>query len=209
MNNLDHLNWRYATKKFDPSKKISGKELQEILEVLRLAPSSFGLQPWKFLIITNSELRKKLQPHSWNQPQVVQASHLVVLCSLETVDEVHVKTFIRHSAAERGVTEESLAGYERMILDFLKKMTPEKIHQWMDNQIYLALGILLAECAHRRIDTCPMEGFDAAKYDELLGLKSQGLRTVVLCPIGYRAADDTYAGLKKIRFKAEEIIRHL
>lgn len=209
MNNLDHLNWRYATKKFDPSRKISDAELKEILEVLRLAPSSFGLQPWQFLVVNDPELRQKLRPHTWNQPQVVEASHLIVLCSLETVDEAHIKNFICHTAECQGVAEDSLSGYQRVITNFLKKMSPQEIKKWMDNQIYLALGMLLAECAHRRIDTCPMEGFEPEKYDEILGLREKGLRTVVLCPIGYRSADDKYASLKKVRYDAEKIIRTL
>lgn len=203
---VNHLEWRYATKKFDPAKKISEKELQEILESLRLAPSSFGLQPWKFLVIEDPKIRQALVEHSWNQSQVAEASHLIVLCGLKTLDAAYVKKYIHDTVQTRGVTEESLAGYEQMMLGFVKKLSPEQLKSWTKNQVYLALGFLMSECARRKIDTCPMEGFDSEAYDQILNLKALDLHSVVLCPIGHRAADDKHAALKKVRFSAEHVI---
>lgn len=203
---LDHYQWRYAVKKFDPSKKIPEKDLNHLLESLRLAPSSFGLQPWKFLVVTDAKLRQELRPHAWNQSQTEEASHLIVLCGLARMDESYVQKHIRFLAAERQVPEESFKGLTKVILDFIQKQTPAEHAAWIDRQVYIALGFLMAECAHLRIDSCPMEGFNAQRFDEILGLHSQNLRTVVLCPIGYRAEDDKYAAQKKIRFPASDVI---
>lgn len=207
--NSEHLHWRYATKKFDPSKVIPQPVLESLLESLRLSPSSFGLQPWKFLIIRDLELRKKIQPLAWNQPQITESSHVIALCKLKDMDEMYVKKFIKQTAEKRGVSTDSLAGYEQMMLGFLKNLSPGAKTDWMGRQIYLALGMLLAECAFRRIDACPMEGFDSKKFDALLGLEQQGLESIVLCPVGHRAADDKSAGLEKIRFSSSEIFTHL
>lgn len=201
----DHLQWRYAVKKFDPARKISPSQLEEILEILRLSPSSFGLQPWKFIVIEDLKLRKKIQPLAWNQTQVADCSHLIVLCALKHMDAAYVKQFIRLTAKTRGVEESSLAGYEKVILGFIQKLSPEAQQNWMKNQVYLALGMLLSECAQRKIDTCPMEGFEPEKVDALLGLDAQNLNAVVMCPIGYRASDDKQADLKKVRFERDAV----
>lgn len=205
----EHLHWRYATKKFDSSRVIPQPLLESLLESLRLSPSSFGLQPWKFLIIRDLELRKKIQAIAWNQPQVTESSHVIALCKLKDMDEMYVKKFIKQTAEKRGVPLESLSGYEQMMLGFLKNLSPGAKTDWMGRQIYLALGMLLAECAFRRIDACPMEGFDSKKFDSLLELEKMGLESIVLCPVGYRAQDDKHAGLEKIRFSSGEIFTHL
>ena len=199
------LNWRYATKKFDVSKKISKQDFAELLEVLRFSPSSFGLQPWKFVVVHDPELRKRLRQHAWDQPQITDADTLIVFCALKSMDESYVKRFVESMARVRGVSKESLAGYEGMMIGALKSKSKEQVSEWMKNQVYLALGFFLGECAQRRIDACPMEGFDARKFDEILELPQQGLQSVVLCPVGYRASDDQYAHLKKVRFEQEEI----
>ncbi len=200
------LNWRYATKKFDPAKTISEKNLKELLDALRLSPSSFGLQPWKFLVIKDKALRQELRKYAWDQPQITDASHLIVLCVKTAMDAEYIKDFIRRTANSRGTPIEALAGYQDMMLGFLKSMKPEDAANWMKHQVYIALGVLLAECAHRQIDACPMEGFDPQKFDEVLKLKEQGLHATVLCTVGYRAADDHYAKLAKIRFAESEVV---
>lgn len=207
--NTEHLHWRYATKKFDSTKVIPQTVLESLLESLRLAPSSFGLQPWKFLVIRDLELRKKIQNIAWNQPQVMECSHLIALCTLTDMDESYVKNFIKQTAQTRNVLADSLAGYEQMMLGFLKNLTPGAKTEWMGRQIYLALGMLLAECAFRRIDACPMEGFDSKKFDAILGLEKQGLHSVVLCPVGYRAENDKNAVLKKVRLSPNEVFVYL
>lgn len=200
-----HLNWRYATKKFDPARKISIEHFSYLLEVLRLSPSSFGLQPWKFIIVKEPVLRKELRLHAWNQPQVTDADTLIVFCALKTMDEKYVKNFVDRMVQVRGVSRESLLGYEQMMMGSIKGRNPESIFQWMKNQVYIALGFFLNECAHLKIDACPMEGFDAKKFDEILGLTQQGLESVVLCAVGYRAPGDHYADLKKVRFDKNEV----
>ncbi len=205
MNTNEHLEWRYATKKFDPTKKIPAKEVAELLETLRLSPSSFGLQPWKFVVVANEKLRAELKPHAWNQAQVTDASHLLVLCSLKKMDEAYIKQFVTHLAEVRAIPRQSLEQYEQIMLGFLNGKTEDQISHWMQNQVYIALGVLLVECARRKIDACPMEGFDSKKFDEVLGLDKKGITSVVLCPIGYRAADDHNAAMKKVRFDKKDL----
>lgn len=200
------LLWRYATKKFDPSKKIPQHQLSEVLESLRLAPSSFGLQPWKFIVVKNEALRKELKTHSWNQSQIVDASELVVLCALKNLDETYIKNYVRNIASERGVAVETLKSYEEMMIGFIKSRSPEQLSEWMKRQVYIALGFLMYSATALHIDSCPMEGFDGKKYDEVLKLDEQGLESVVLCTLGYRAQDDHYAEQKKVRFSAGEVL---
>lgn len=201
----EYLNWRYATKKFNPARKIPEQEFCELLESLRLAPSSYGLQPWKFIVVRDEDLRKTLRSHAWDQPQVTDASHCIVLCALKTMDAHYVRNFTARIAKTRGVARESLSGHEQMMLGSLKAMSAQALSDWMKRQVYLALGMLLAQCACKKIDSCPMEGFDAKKFDEVLGLEKLDLESVVLCPVGYRAKDDQYAALKKVRFAKDEV----
>ena len=199
------LSWRYATKKFDLAKKITAIQLDQLLEVLRFSPSSFGLQPWKFIVIQNPELRKKLRAHAWDQAQITDSDTLIVFCVLKSMDEEYVKHYVDRIAQVRSVTKESILGYEQTMVDSLKGMSPETISQWMKKQVYIALGFFLNECAHHKIDACPMEGFDPQKFDEVLELSKEGLESVVLCAIGYRADDDHYAELQKVRFNENEV----
>jgi nitroreductase len=202
----DDLNWRYATKKFDASKRISKQEFAELLEVLRLSPSSYGLQPWKFIIVHDPVLRNKLRIHARNQSQITDADTLIVFCALKSMDEEYVKHYIDRIAQVRGVTRESMLGYQQTMEDSLKGKSHDAISYWMKKQVYISLGFFLNECAHRKIDACPMEGFDPQKFDEVLELSKEGLESVVLCAIGYRAVDDHYSELKKVRFNENEVI---
>lgn len=203
---LNDLQWRYATKQFDPTQKVSENNFQELLEALRLSASSFGLQPWKFIVVTDAKLRKELQQHAWNQPQIVDASHLLVLCARTDVDETYIKKYVETLAVHRKVSGDSLKGYQDMMLGFIAHKDRAALIGWAKLQVYLALGSLLTVCAHKRIDTCPMEGFDATAFDKILGLEKMHLTTAVLCPIGYRSADDTYALAAKVRFGIDEIV---
>lgn len=200
----DALTWRYATKAFDLSKKIPDADLQELLEVLRLSPSSYGLQPWKFLVVTDSAVREKLKPASWNQPQITDASHLIVLCAKTDMDASYVDRYVEAIAKQRGMTVEDLKGYRDMMAGSVSRQTPEGLTTWNQKQVYIALGMLMMAAAQMKIDTCPMEGFDAKQYDEILGLK--GWTATVLCPVGYRAASDDYAGKAKVRFGKDEVV---
>lgn len=197
---IDALRWRYATKKFDPTKKLSDAQLSELLESLRLSASSFGLQPWKFLVIRSPAVRSALRPVCWNQSQVTDASHLLGLCAKTTITPADVRLHIRNLAETQGVPVESFQGYEERILKYLKAMSAEKVSQWMRSQVYIALGFLLSACASMHVDSCPMEGMDKAAVNDILGLRKMELEIVALCPVGYRAADDTFANQAKTRF---------
>jgi len=201
----DDLNWRYATKKFDPLKKISKQKFAELLEVLRLSPSSYGLQPWKFVVVHDPVLRSKLRPYARSQPQITDADTLIVFCVLKSMDEEYVKHYVDRIAQVRGVTKESILGYQQTMVDSLNGKSHDAISYWMKKQVYIALGFFLNECAHHKIDACPMEGFDPQKFDEVLELSKEGLESVVLCAIGYRADDDHYAELQKVRFNENEV----
>ncbi len=202
----DHLRWRYATKKFDATKKLTKAQVDELLESLRLTPSSFGLQPFKFLLIENSALRKKIREHAWNQTQVTDASHLIAICSYKIIDQAFVDRNLDLISKIRGVLVESLKGYRDRIGGYLLKSTPEKASEWAREQGYIALGCVLSACAAMEIDSCPIGGFDAALVDQDLDLAKDNLTIVALVPVGFRAADDAFASMKKVRFPTEEII---
>lgn len=203
---INSLNWRYATKHFDTSKKISEEDFNELLEVLRLAPSSFGLQPWKFIVVENQELRKKIQEKAWNQPQVVEASHLIVLCSKTDLSEEYIKEFIKETVEARNIQSDSIKGYEDMIINFGKSLDKNQTIEWCKKQTYIALGMLLEAAALKKIDASPMEGFDSKEVDEVLNLKEQGFTTAVLCALGYRSEEDKTQSYAKVRFKSSKII---
>ena len=204
---LQQLNWRYATKQFDPARKISAADWTALEEALILSPSSFGLQPWKFVIVTDPALREKLVPVSWGQRQVADASHLVVFALKKNFSEADVAAFVQHTSAVRGIPADALAGYKDMMIGSLFKGRDAAARKvWAINQIYIALGNFLTSTAMLGIDSCPMEGIDPAKYDELLGLDALGLATVVVGVAGYRAAGDKYAALKKVRFEKKDVI---
>lgn len=203
---VDSLNWRYATKSFDSTRKVPSDILNKLLEATRLSASSFGLQPWKFFVIENIEIRQKLKPASWNQAQIVECSHLIVIAHKTSIDETYVSNYIADIAATRGVSAESLNPYREMILGFITSMQKDKIQEWMTKQSYIALGTLLTACAIARIDACPMEGFERSAYDEILGLTNEGYSASVLCPIGYRSSEDKYSAAKKVRFSKDKII---
>jgi len=203
------LTWRYATKRFDPTKTIPAETWHALEQSLRLAPSSFGLQPWHFVVVTNPALRQELQAHSWNQPQLVEASHIVVITSLKTVDEKDIDTFINLVATTRNQTAADLASYRGMIAGFVKHLNETKtVESWTARQAYLALGFLLSSAAMLGIDTCPLEGIDPNQYNKLLNLDITPYSTRVACALGYRAANDGYANAKKVRFAHEQVISY-
>ncbi|HEY3400835.1 MAG TPA: NAD(P)H-dependent oxidoreductase [Geothrix sp.] len=206
---LQQLTWRYATKKFDASKKISAADWAVIEEALVLTPSSYGLQPWKFIVVTDPALKAKLRPASWNQSQVEDCSHLVVLTAKQDITEADVDHFIERIAEVRGATVESLAGYKGFMMgDLVNGPRHAVIHEWAARQTYIALGNLMTAAALIGVDACPFEGIEPAKYDEILGLKGTGYATISACPLGYRAADDKYASAPKVRFEASEVVEH-
>jgi len=206
MNTLQSLQWRYATKQFDPMRKLSAEQLQQLIDALILTPSSFGLQPWKFVIIEDQSLKEELMGHSWGQPQIAACSHLIVLCRRDGMDEVYVDAYLAAMAKLRGMDDASIAAFKEIIMGFIGAKTPEQVNEWMSRQLYIALGNLMTTAATLEIDACPVEGFTPAEYDRVLGLEKEGLRSVLVCPIGYRSTDDKYADGKKIRFTEQELI---
>lgn len=203
---LEQLQWRYATKQFDPEKKLSDDQVSLLRETLRLAPSSFGLQPWRFIFVSDPEVRAKLREKAWNQSQATDASHFVVLCRPTTIGEDKVDQFLESVAKARGVGLDTLEGYGSVVKGFMKKFTDNDKANWMEKQIYLALGSLLTVCAMAKIDACPMEGFEHDEVDSILDLPKQGLASVVLCALGFRQDSDKYAGLAKVRYAARDVI---
>lgn len=209
-NLLELQEWRYAVKKFDASRKIDNSTWDALEQTLVLTPSSFGLQPWKFLVITSQAVKEQLKPASWNQSQVTDCSHHVVFCAKANVTEADVDLFIKRVAEVRGSEVQSLKGYRDVIAGFAAKAAKEGwLRQWTAKQVYIALGNLMTSAAALGVDTCPMEGFEPAKYDEILGLPAEGLNAVVGCCVGYRSADDRYATAKKVRFPIEELIKRI
>jgi nitroreductase len=206
---LRQLTWRYATKKFDPARKVSVADWAVLEQALIPTASSYGLQPWKFIVVTDPALKAKLRPASWNQAQVEDCSHLVVFTAKQDITEADLDRFIVRTAEVRGATLESLAGYKGYMLgDLVKGPRHAIIHEWAARQTYIAMGNLLTSAALLGIDTCPFEGIEPAKYDEILGLTGTGYATVAACPVGYRAADDKYASAPKVRFEAKDVIDH-
>jgi nitroreductase len=207
---LQQLHWRYATKKFDTTKKIPQEIWQSLEQSLVLSPSSFGVQPWKFIVVTDPQIRQQLVEHTWGQTQVIDASHLVVLAIKKDVNADDVDRYLRSMSEIRQVPIEGLQGLGDTIKGYLSNPPyPIDLNVWSARQVYIALGQFMTSAAMLGIDTCPMEGFNPAKYDEVLGLTKQGYSAVVLCPAGYRAEDDKYAAMPKVRYSTSDVVQYI
>lgn len=207
---LSQLNWRYATKQFDPARRISAEDWAALEEALVLSPSSGGLQPWKFIVVDDPAIRGQLVPASYGQTQVKDASRLLVFAARTNFGEVDVDAHLERTAKLRGIPVESLAGFRAMLVGgIVNAMEPPVRQQWAARQAFLALGNLLTSAALLGIDACPMEGFAPPQYDAILGLEAMGLTSVAVCALGYRSPQDGYAGLAKVRFPKEEMILHI
>lgn len=206
---VEQMNWRYAVKKFDPTRKLSDADWNVLKELLILTPSSYGLQPWKFLIIQNPELRKKLRVVSWNQSQVEDCSHFIVFAGKDKIDEDYIKKYMSHIAQIRGITVESLKGFHDSIMkDAVNGPRAPISKEWSARQGYIALGNLMTVAAMMKIDTCPLEGLDAQEYDKILELKGSGYSTLCACAVGYRSPEDKTSSAKKVRFHHDEVIQY-
>lgn len=204
---LDALQWRYATKKFDPVKKIPAETWAVLEQTLVLSPSSAGLQPWKFIVVTDPAVKARLVPAAHQQAQPADCSHFVVFTVRRGLDPAHVDRHVARTAEVRDLAVESLARYRKMIADNIEKArTGGTLDAWQEHQVYIALGSFVTGAAVLGVDTCPMEGIEPARFDEILALAGTGYTTVVACAAGYRTADDKYAATKKVRFKADEVI---
>jgi nitroreductase len=205
---LTQLRWRYAAKSFDSSRKVPDEAWDALEQALVLTPSSYGLQPWKFLVIRDPMVREQLRAASWNQRQVTEASHYVVFTKRVVVDEAYVDHYVSTMAALRGVEVGSLERLRQGIVgDVVNGPRSKLILEWAARQVYIALGNFMTSAAMIGVDTCPMEGLDPARYDEILGLKDGLYRTVVACAAGYRNPEDKLATAAKVRFLREDLVQ--
>lgn len=199
MNLIDNLEWRYATKKFDSSKKVSPENLEQIKKAIQLSASSYGLQLYKVFIIESNELREKLKSVSFGQNQITEASHLIVFCNYSVVTEKHIDEYFVLKSQTEQIDILDLKGYSDFIKADVRNKSQIEKEKWTSNQTYLALGNLLNACAELKIDACPMEGFEAKEYNKILNLDKQGLNASVIATIGYRSDDDSSQNSKKVR----------
>lgn len=200
---LDQLNKRYATKKFDATKKLSADNLSTLLEAIRLSASSYGLQAYKVVVVENEAIRKQLRAVAWDQSQITDASQLLIFAVDADFDESGVDRFIENIARTRNMDTGSLSGYSDMMKGALKR-PQEEIQNWLTRQAYIALGFGLVSTAELDIDACPMEGFDNDQFDKILGLKEKGLHAAVIMAVGYRSTEDSYQHLAKVRRSAAD-----
>ncbi|MEO1012783.1 MAG: NAD(P)H-dependent oxidoreductase [Bacteroidota bacterium] len=208
-NYMDALNWRYAVKKFDPSKKVSDHDFDILMEAARLSASSYGLQPYKVLVINDKKMRERLKAVSWGQSQITDASHLIVIANQTDFGDELVDDYLRNAAITREITEESLKDYGAMMKSSLTPLSPDQKAKWTGKQAYIVLGNLLSAAASLGIDSCPMEGFDAKKYNEILGLDDKSLNAAVVMTIGYRSEEDKTQHYKKVRKTKGDLIVHI
>lgn len=198
---MDPLHWRYAVKKFDPEKAVPADKLERLKEAFNLTATSYGLQPIRLVVVRHPELQRQLVAHCYGQPQVADASHVLVLCVENQIDTEYINAYFDRVQEVRGTSGEILEPYRRKLEKEFRGKSPEEIRTWATHQAYLALGNLLTVCAFERIDSCPMEGFDPQAFDRLLGLEQQGLSSVLVLPVGYRSGDDPFSGFRKVRRK--------
>jgi len=206
MNSIDNLKWRYAVKKFDHHKILSDNQINILKQAFNLTATSYGLQPIKLVVVKNKDIQKELVLHSWNQQQVSQASHILVICVDTKLDETDVEKYFERVKEIRNTPDEIINSFKEYLKTTISGKTTEDLLSWGKNQAYLALGNLLTVCANEKIDSCPMEGFIPEKYDEVLGLKEKNLSSVLVLPVGYRAEDDIMTQQKKVRKNIDEIV---
>ncbi|MEQ6166261.1 NAD(P)H-dependent oxidoreductase [Ekhidna sp. MALMAid0563] len=206
MNLLDKLNWRYATKVFDPKRKVSTDDLDFLKEAIRLSVSSYGLQMYKVLIIESPEIREELRKASWDQAQITDASHLFIFCNYTVNHDQHVDDYIQLIIdTQETVETKGLKQYGEFIKSDIAQMEPMERKSWSEKQTYLAMNNLIIACADRKIDACPMEGFDKQAYNRILGLDELGLNASVIAPVGYRSEKDQTQKRKKVRKPMDEL----
>ncbi len=199
MNIIDSLKWRYAVKKFDTNKDLSEIQIETLKEAFNLTATSYGLQPLKLVIIKNKKIQEKLVPFSWNQQQILQASHLLVICIKDNYTTKEVENYFNLVQKIRNTPDEVINPFKKFLTAEIAKKTQEELYVSNKNQAYIALGNLLTVCALQEIDSCPMEGFTPDKYDEILDLTKDNLKSVLVLPVGFRASDDYMKDLTKVR----------
>jgi nitroreductase len=209
MKNIEALQWRYATKKFDNAKILPQEKIEVLKNAFNLTATSYGLQPIKLVIIHNKEMQQKLVNFSMNQKQISTASHVLVLCIERKVDKKFIENYFNQVHKIRATPEDILNPFKDFLINDFKNKQIDEIHAWATNQAFLALGTLMTVCAIEGIDSCPMEGFEPQKYDECLGLEKLNLKSVLVMPIGFRASDDVFSEFKKVRRPLSDVIIEL
>lgn len=206
---IKNANWRYATKKFDATKKVSNEDLDFLKEAIRLSASSYGLQPYKVLIVENPEIRKQLQPAAWGQSQIVDASHVLVFANETNIGSEQIDAYIENVATTRGMSTEALEGYSSFMKSKINDLSEEKRNIWTSKQTYIALTNLMNAASELKIDVTPMEGFEPSKFNEILGLEKLGLHASLVATIGYRHEEDATQNYAKVRKSNEELFINL
>ena len=206
MNTIEQLKWRYATKKFNPTKKLSKAKINILIEAFNLTATSYGLQTLKLVVLEDKTLREPLVAPAYNQKQVLNASHLLVICIQDNIQSTDVIDYYNNIKHIRNTPETILKPYREDLVSMMQDMSVTERQQWSTNQAYIALGNLMTVCAIEGIDSCPMEGFIASEYDKLLKLNEKGLKSVLLLPVGYRADDDMFSTFKKVRKPIDEAV---
>ena len=200
------LEWRYATKKFDSAKKLTSEQLHVLLEALRLSPSSFGLEPWRFIVVSDPKIRDRLRVAGFDQPQITDASHLIVLAAAKDIDNALIDQYVQRVADIRGLNLEQLRNRSVMIKEYANSKSEQERREWAIRQVYIALGVLITTAALEGIDVCPMEMFDCQQFDEILGLKNLNMESRVIAAVGFRSSKDDYAQAKKVRCSIDWVI---
>lgn len=202
----ESLQWRYATKRFNADKKLSSEQLEMLLDAVNLAPTSYGLQPFEVVLVEDAALRAKLKEAAYGQPQLTEASHILVFAANKDLSEEHIDAYVERTADQRGVSVDDLKDFRAAMVGAILSNDAEGRFQWAARQAYISLGVLLSSAAVAGIDACPMEGFDKAGFDEILGLSERGLSSVMMAALGFRSPEDKYAGLPKVRKSKDELI---
>lgn len=206
MSIIDSLEWRYAVKKFDSARNLSDQQIETVKNAFNLTATSYGLQPVKLIVINDQEIKKRLVPHSWEQQQVADASHLLIFAIEKGIDSAYINSYFNRVKKVRNTPDTVLDPFKTSLIDSFKEKTKEEINIWASKQAYLAMGNLLTVCAVEKIDACPMEGFVPEEYNNILKLNEQGLSAVLVMPIGYRAEDDMFSDFKKVRKELDDSI---
>ncbi len=205
-NNTEHLKWRYAVKKFDTERILSQEKVDGLKHAFNLTATSYGLQPIKMVLIKDKELQSQLVPCSYGQTQVEEASHVLVICIEDKIDKQFITNYFRQVKTIRGTSDAILKPFKDSLVSSFSKKETKEVKRWATNQAYLAMGNLLSFCALEKIDSCPMEGFVPEEYDRLLNLNERGLTAVLVLPVGFRAQDDMFSEMKKVRKNLDESI---
>ena len=206
MNIIESLEWRYAAKKFDDKKTLTKEQIHTLKTAFNLTATSYGLQPVQMVILKNKSIQQQLVAHSWNQQQVAQASHVLIICIQDNINEEDIEKYFTLVKSTRNTPDEILNPFKDYLKTDISNKSESQLTQWMKNQAYIVLGNLLTVAAIEKIDSCPMEGFNPEKYDEILELKNHNLKSALVLPVGFRADDDYMKDLKKVRKNITDVV---